>query len=237
MNRYERSSFFVAAVISITVHATAAVYLVHYDVPFADQPQSAASVMRISLAPTKTAAPQPEPEPKPISPPKPEPEPPPPHPPRKPVFKPEPVQEPLPQPESVIMPAPASNEVPEITEVAEEQTAASAYTEAPVDKPALDQMALEIERKSYLLRLLVHIDSHKFYPRKARRRGMEGKINIAFYLHADGSISDLQVSGGSRVLRTAARQAVQQALSLPRPPESFHLQEQIRFGMVYRLDG
>ena len=153
------------------------------------------------------------------------------------MFKPEPVQEPLPQPESVIMPAPASNEVPEITEVAEEQTAASAYTEAPVDKPALDQMALEIERKSYLLRLLVHIDSHKFYPRRARQRGMEGKINIAFYLHADGSISDLRVSGGSRLLRTAARRAVQQALSLPRPPESFHLQEQIRFGMVYRLDG
>ena len=231
MTRYERSSFFVAAVISITVHAMAAVYLVHYDVPFADQPQSAASVMRISLAPTKTAAPQPEHEPKPISPPKPEPEPPPP--PRKPAPKSEPVRE----PEPVIEPAPVSNEVPETTEVAEEQTAASAYTEAPVDKPALDQMALEIERKSYLLRLLVHIDSHKFYPRKARRRGMEGKINIAFYLHADGSISDLQVSGGSRLLRTAARQAVQQALSLPRPPESFHLQEQIRFGMVYRLDG
>ena len=231
MNRYERSSFFVAAVISITVHATAAVYLVHYDVPFADQPQSAASVMRISLAPTKTAAPQPEPEPKPISPPKPEPEPPPP--PRKPAPKSEPVRE----PEPVIVPAPVSNEVPETTEVAEEQTAASAYTEAPVDKPALDQMALEIERESYLLRLLVHIDSHKFYPRKARQRGMEGKINIAFYLHADGSISDLQVSGGSRLLRTAARQAVQHALSLPRPPESFHLQEQIRFGMVYRLDG
>ena len=231
MNRYERSSFFVAAVISITVHATAAVYLVHYDVPFADQPQSAASVMRISLAPTKTAAPQPEPEPKPISPPKPEPEPPPP--PRKPAPKSEPVRE----PEPVIVPAPVSNEVPETTEVAEEQTAASAYTEAPVDKPALDQMALEIERESYLLRLLVHIDSHKFYPRKARQRGMEGKINIAFYLHEDGSISDLQVSGGSRLLRTAARQAVQQALSLPRPPESFHLQEQIRFGMVYRLDG
>ena len=231
MTRYERSSFFVAAVISITVHATAAVYLVHYDVPFADQPQSAASVMRISLAPTRPATPQPEPEPKPISPPKPEPEPPPP--PRKPAPKSEPVRE----PEPVIEPAPVSNEVPETTEVAEEQTAASAYTEAPVDKPALDQTALVIERESYLLRLLVHIDSHKFYPRKARRRGMEGKINIAFYLHADGSISDLQVSGGSRLLRTAARQAVQQALSLPRPPESFHLQEQIRFGMVYRLDG
>jgi len=235
MNRYERSSFIVAAVISITVHATAAVYLGHYHAPFADQPQSAASVMRISLAPTRLAAPQPESEPKPIPPPKPEPEPP--HPPRKPVFKPEPVREPLPEPEPVIEPLPVSNEVRETTALVEEQTAASAYTEAPVDKPALDQVALEDERESYLLQMLAHIDSHKFYPRKARRRGMEGEIKVGFYLLKDGSISDLQVTGGSRVLRKAAKQAVQRALSLPLPPESMRLQEQIRFGMVYRLDG
>ena len=119
----------------------------------------------------------------------------------------------------------------------EEQIAASAYTEALVDKPALDQLALENERESYLLRMLAHIDNHKYYPRKARRRGTEGEIKIAFYLHKDGSISDLQISGGSKVLCRAAKQAVQKALSLPAPPESMHLQEPIRFGMVYRLDG
>ena len=106
-----------------------------------------------------------------------------------------------------------------------------------MDKPALDQMALENERESYLLRMLAHIDNHKYYPRKARRRGIEGEIKIVFYLHKDGSISDLQVSGGSKVLRRAAKKAVQKALALPSPPESMHLQEQIRFGMVYRLDG
>ena len=234
MTRYERNSFIVAAVISITVHATAAVYLGHYDAPFADQPQSAASVMLISLAPTMPAAPEPEPPPKPET--RPEPEPPPPPPLQKPMPKPEPVRKPLPEPELVTEPVPTSSEEPETTEPIEEQTTAPAYTKALEDKPALDQVVLENERESYLLRMLAHIDSHKFYPRKARQRGMEGKINIVFYLHADGSISDLQISGGSRLLRRAARQAVQQALSLPRPPESFHLQEQVRFGMVYRLD-
>jgi protein TonB len=233
VNHCERSSFFVAAVISIAVHATAAVYLGHYDAPFADQPQSAASVMQISLAPTRPAAPQPEP----ILPPIPEPEPPPPPLPGKPVPKPEVRREPLPEPEPVIEPVPVSNAVPETTELVEEPIAASTYTEAPVDKPALDQVALANERESYLLRMLAHIDSHKFYPRKARRRGMEGEIKIAFYLRKDGSIRDLQITGGSRVLRRAAKQAVQKALSLPPPPESMHLQEQIRFGMVYRLDG
>jgi protein TonB len=235
MTHYERSSFIVAAVISIAVHATAVVYLGHYDTPLSNQPQSTVSLMQISLAPAKPAAQEPEPPPKPET--IPEPEPPPPPPVQKPVPKPEPVREPLPEPEPVIEPVPPSSEKPETTEPIEEQAATSSYNEAPVNKPALDQVALENERDSYLLRMLAHIDSHKYYPRKARRRGMEGEVQIAFYLHKDGSISDLQVKGGSKVLCRAAKQAIQKALSLPSPPKSMHLQEPIRFGMVYRLDG
>lgn len=230
MTHYERSSFVAAAVISVVVHATAAIYLGHDTAATVNRPQSADSVMRVSLAPARPAEPQPEPEP--------EPEPiPPPLPVKKPLPEPKPVREPLPKSEPVVEPLPTRSVEVETTEPAEEQAVAASYVEAPMDQPALDQAAMENERESYLLRMLAHIDSHKFYPRKARQRGMEGKINIVFYLHADGSISDLQVSGGSRLLRRAARQAVQQALSLPRPPESFHLQQQVRFGMVYRLDG
>ena len=229
MYHAEYSSFIVAAVISITVHAAAVVYLEHYDSPFADQPQSTVSLMRISLAPARPAAPEPEPETKP------RPEPPPPPPP--PAPKPEVRKKPLPPPEPVIEPPPTSTEVAETTELIEEQIATSDYVEAAVDKPALAQVALENERESYLLRLLAHIDNHKFYPLTARRRGVEGEIQVAFYLRNDGSISNLQVTGGSKVLRKAAKQAVQRALSLPPPPESLPLQEQIRFGMVYRLDG
>lgn len=225
---YKNSSFVIAAVISIAVHATAAVYLGHYAAPPASQPQSAARVLQISLAPATPAAPQPEPIPET----RPEPEPPPPpEPPPKPEVK----REPLPEP--IIEPRPASSEVAEIAEPVEEQVVATAYPEAPVEKPALTQVVLENERESYLLQLLAHIDSHKFYPRSARRRGMEGEIQVVFYLLRDGSISGLQIKGGSKLLRKAAKQAVQQSLSLPPPPESMRLQEQIRFGMVYRLDG
>jgi len=229
MNQYKNISFVIAAVISIAVHATAAVYLGHHAAPLASQPQSAVSVLQISLAPNRPAAPEPEPPPTPETRPAAEPPPPP-----KPAPKPEAKQKPLPEP--VIKPRPVNRETPEPAELIEEQTVASTYTKAPTDKPALAQVVLENERESYLLRLLAHIDSHKFYPRSARRRGTEGEIQVAFYLLSDGSINGLQIKGGSKVLRKAAKQAVQQALSLPPPPESMRLQEQIRFGMVYRLD-
>jgi len=237
MNSFEHSSFFVAAVLSVTVHAAAVVYLGHYNTQSADQPQATASVMLISLAPAVQAAPQAESKPVPLATPETitEPPPPPPTPVQKTAPKPRLARKPPPKP--VIEPLPTTSEPPEKTEPVEDQTALLAYTETPLNKPALDQVVLINERESYLTRMLAHIDSHKFYPRKARSRGMEGEVKIAFYLHKDGSISDLEVSGASRVLRTAAKQAVQRALSLPRPPESFHLQQQIRFGMAYRLDG
>ena len=227
---YKKSSFVVATVISIAVHATAVVYLGHYDALHTDQEESQSAVMQISLAPDRPAAPKPEPPPTPET--RAEPETPPP---QETAPEPEVKQEPLPKP--VRKPRPANREIPEPVEHIEELIVASTYIDAPVDKPALAQVVLENERESYLQRLLTHIDSHKFYPRSARRRGMEGEVQVAFYLLRDGGISSLQVKGGSKVLRKAAEQAVQQALSLPPPPESMHLQEQIRFGMVYRLDG
>jgi protein TonB len=233
MKHYERNSLMVAAVISLTVHATAVVYLAPYDDLFAEQPQSTVSLMRISLAPARAAAPHAEPERPPEPETRPEPTPPPPQ--KEPVPKPAPRR--AHQSEPVIDPLPANNETPPPVEIIEEQTAASSYAEAPLDKPALEQLTLEQERESYLLQLLAHIDSHKFYPRSARRRGTEGEISVAFYLRKDGSISELRVTGGSKVLRDAAKQAVQRALSLPLPPESMPLQQPIRFAMVYRLDG
>lgn len=245
MSRIERSSLIVAAVISIAVHATAAVYIGHYDSLHADQQQAAARIIRISLAAAGPAAPEAEPAPVPAPVPTPAPAPiptpvtgaepdPPPH------LKPAPEsvgrqEEPLPKP--VIEPLPASYEVQETAQIIEEHTAPSNHADEPVDKPDLARVSLENEKESYLLRLLAHIDSHKFYPRGARHRGMEGEIQVSFYLLRDGGITDLRVKGGSKVLRKAANQAVHQALSLPPPPASMSLHEQIRFSMVYRLDG
>ena len=152
MNHYKNSSFVVAAVISIAVHATAVVYIGHYDAPSANQPQSAVSVLQISLAPPAVPQPAPIPEARP------EPEQPPPLP--EPPPKPEVKREPPPEP--VDKPRPASTEVAEIAEPIEVQVTASAYTEAPINKPALTEVALENERESDLLQLLAHIDSHKF---------------------------------------------------------------------------
>ena len=188
MHRNVRSSFVVAAALSLSLHAATAVYFGYYHArdTNTDQLQSAVKVIQISLSPTWPAVSTPEPAPPPVAENKAEPDPPPaaenkvePDPPPRLTAAPEPVvrRQPLPEPSS--KPRPASSKAPETVDPVEQQTAAANSTDAAIDKPGPARVAQENERESYLARLLAHIDRHKFYPRSARRRGMQGEIQVA----------------------------------------------------------
>lgn len=229
MSRQGHFSVFIAALTSLAVHATAAVYLEHYQPPKPSAPPSSAPTLLLSLAPARPAAPQAIPRPEPV--PQPESRPPP-----KPPPRPVPVAKPKPRPKPPARKPPATT-VTKTSQPVVKQITAAARVQAVAKEPVPARVVQIDERENYLARLLAHIDSHKFYPRSARRRGVKGDVQVSFYLNRDGTIRDLEVTGGSKLLRTAARQAIQNALSLPQPPEKMGLQEPIRFGMAYRLEG
>lgn len=230
MFRQRPVSFIMAATVSLAVHATAAVYFGHYQSPEPTAPQSAPT-LQLTLKTARPAAPPAVPEPAPEPEPAPQPETrPAPKPAPKPVARPKPRPKPAPR-------KPPVAKVAEIKPPAPEQVAAAAPSATVADKPVLAPVVVVNERENYLARLLSHIDTHKFYPRSARRRGVIGEVQVSFYLLSDGGIRDLRITGGSKLLRQAAKQAIQNALSMPQPPEKIDLHEPVRFGMVYRLEG
>jgi protein TonB len=223
MKRRDRIYFLLAAGISLGVHATAAVYLT-YTAPTDGLNKPPTKIVQLSLVTQRAATPAVAPEPTTeAAPAAPKPKPPTPTPKPKPVAP--QVQPkrtpPTPKPETVVsLPVePVTAAKPESTQA--QQPAAAAATASA--------------QETYLARLLAHIDSHKFYPRVARRRGQEGDVHVKFYLQQDGGIRALDISGGNRQLREAAERAVQAALPLPQPPGSINLQEQVSFSMQYRL--
>jgi len=226
MRRGERACLLLAAGISLLVHATAAVYLGRASATLdgMDEPPTQKTV-QLSLMTQRATPPPAVPEPVPAAKPAPVKPPPPPRPrpvPQQPPHvKPDRTQ-PTPEPESMVaLPTePAAAGEPETTKQQQPETTTAA-----------------VARESYLARLLAHIDSHKFYPRGARRRGQEGDVHVAFYLLQDGGIRGLEVSGDNRQLREAAERAVQTSLPLPQPPESVDLHEQVSFSMQFRLKG
>ncbi len=65
-------------------------------------------------------------------------------------------------------------------------------------------------KKSYLASLRAAINTHKYYPMRAKRMRKEGKVWIAFIVYRDGRIEQIviQKSSGEPILDRAARKSV-----------------------------
>lgn len=75
--------------------------------------------------------------------------------------------------------------------------------------------ALEAEKQNYLGLVAEHINSYKYYPRSAIRRGTEGQVEVSFDLQPDGSIVNLRTEGEHSVLLSASQRSIEQALPMP----------------------
>ncbi|MFA7382255.1 MAG: TonB family protein [Desulfurivibrionaceae bacterium] len=93
----------------------------------------------------------------------------------------------------------------------------------------------ETTRKRYLAGIMAHIEGYKFYPPAARRRKMEGTVQVRFTLEAGGLISGLQVSESEPILEQAAREAVERSLPLPAPKGAASTPLQISYRMNFQL--
>ena len=75
-------------------------------------------------------------------------------------------------------------------------------------------------RTDYFDMLRMRIESRKKYPDSARKRQIEGWVEVGFLVATDGSVSDVEITKTSRHpdLDRAARIAVKNASPFPRPP-------------------
>jgi len=157
--------------------------------------------------------PKPKPKPKPKKKPKPKPKP-------KPVKKVQKVKKkPTPPVQAV-----AQNTIPPVKEV----------VVSPVQSQA-DKRLIEQTRKNYQALLMRHIEVHKHYPRVARKRKIEGKIQVSFTLLGNGTIKNLMINGKRSILKKATKNALNNALPMPRPPKKLSLPMEIKFYMNYFL--
>jgi protein TonB len=99
----------------------------------------------------------------------------------------------------------------------------------------VDMQAMANARQVYIQELFASIEAHKFYPALARRRRLEGQVQVSFTVQANGRISDLRASDGQPLLEEAARKTVQRALPLPAPEGRVNMPLAISYRMDFRL--
>ncbi|MCU7834092.1 MAG: TonB family protein [gamma proteobacterium symbiont of Taylorina sp.] len=98
-----------------------------------------------------------------------------------------------------------------------------------------DPLLIKKTRISYQALLMRHIEVHKYYPRSARKRKIQGKVLVSFSLLKDGQIKNLSINGKRSILKKASQKAVNQALPMPAPPKNIPLPMEVKFHMDYFL--
>jgi len=182
---------------------------------------------------------KPKPKPKPIIKPKPKP---------KPIIKPKPKPKPIikPKPKPVIRPKPIVKpkpiieqdriepiktiEVPEkIIEVTQE------VKEEIKEEKKESRVDIEFLKKAYFDRVRSEINKHKIYPKRARRRGMQGDVKVCFLISKDGKFLYIKEIKGRKILKKSAIKAIKR--SFPLKPENFLFKTdyEITVTIVYRL--
>jgi periplasmic protein TonB len=134
---------------------------------------------------------------------------------------------PQPPPVSPTQPVPAAT-------VREQQ----AIAVPPASPPA--PAAAEPEwRQTYLDLVAEMLQRHQHYPLSARRRGLSGQVILQFTIHADGRITDPQItdSTGHAVFRTASLRVLKRVGKMPPfPPDLRQRQLTVKIPMLYELE-
>lgn len=92
-----------------------------------------------------------------------------------------------------------------------------------------------VQKQNYISDVLTHIESYKYYPAAARRRGLTGAIRISFQILRNGQIAALSITGKPLILRRAAEQAIHDAAPMPTPPAEMGDIVPVSFVMQYKI--
>ncbi|MES9857603.1 MAG: TonB family protein [Sedimenticola sp.] len=237
MNRHDLNWRLLAIAVSLLIHGLVASQLLNRPVRATVKTPDTAKTTHVRLTfqpppqPQAVVTPKPKPKLKQETKPKPKPVP---KPKQEPKPKPKPVAKPKPEPE----PTQETDTQSEPEEILPSPPPVERYLAAPVKESPptpLPQQA-PVSKDHFLANLLARIEENKSYPKAARRKNLEGSIKVTFTLGCNGSVENLKASGGHKLLKRSAKQAVNASLPLPKPPTGISCPMLINYNMAYTLN-
>ncbi len=106
-------------------------------------------------------------------------------------------------------------EMEELAESEEDQTETLETPTPPSDKAAVanvqkafDSELMQAKRDMFMATLTKEINKNKTYPNSARRRGIEGDVEISFEICSNGNVDNITVISGKKAFKKSAIKAI-----------------------------
>ncbi|MFT7860158.1 MAG: TonB family protein [Sulfurimonas sp.] len=96
-------------------------------------------------------------------------------------------------------------------------------------------LAKRKELEHFTEHLIKMINQNKRYPRSARRRGIEGDVDVKFVVLADGGVSGIEVVEGKSIFHRATRAAIEDSFPIETKSSLLDFPHEFQIKLVYVL--
>jgi len=83
--------------------------------------------------------------------------------------------------------------------------------------------------------LVKKINENKSYPNMARRRGIQGVVNIRFQILENGEVKNIEIISGRSIFKKATIQAIKESFPIQVDPSLYNFPETFRVKIAYTL--
>jgi protein TonB len=153
-----------------------------------------------------------------------------------PLQKVEPKQEPIQeiQPIEEVKEEVSESVVAEVQETSSEQVTQTAIQQVQEESHLLQDQRIA-KQKAFYSELRALINKNKTYPNSARRRSIQGDIEMKFSVTSDGNVGDIKRVHGHHIFEASAREAIEKSFPIRVEKELFSYPKEFKITLVYVL--
>ncbi len=155
----------------------------------------------------------------------------------KPIKK-EPIAKPTPKPDT--KPTPDFEPIAEPTQKSTEHETKEIVTEqknsvstTTNNVPDIDMS--EAKRELFIANLIQRINSNKSYPNSARRRSIEGSVEVEFTVLADGNVKNIEIISGQNIFAESTIEAIKNSFPVKIDDGLFVFPKKFKVDILYIL--
>jgi protein TonB len=148
--------------------------------------------------------------------------------------KPKPKPKPLPEPvkeEPIAKPEPITEETIE-EDIEIQEVAKPVKTET---KNEINPEVVQAKQDQFISNLIHKINTNKFYPTRARRRGLEGLVTVKFKVLSDGNVKDIKILSGRNIFKKSAKEAISKSFPVIVKDSLFNFPKEFKIKLSYIL--
>ncbi|MBU1217535.1 energy transducer TonB [bacterium] len=94
---------------------------------------------------------------------------------------------------------------------------------------------LQVKQESFFLKLRELINQNKFYPNSARRRGVQGNVEVKFCILENGNVENIELISGQTIFKNSVQEAIEKSFPVKVDKTLFSFPKEFKITLAYVL--